>query len=365
LPEAQRTKPLRSHIHIHIDDLQPFHHIQYPQRKMNVFPATMATDPQQQTDEVCQLFSKTLHSLAADAAAIRQISSLAEVSGIQSGNAVTVNDIQNDPSLQQLIEVDRLVTGIEHKVTALRMIVAEEKGALQKFETTLQQEADSQASLVEQVAEAMAQLGVLQERGSSSSSTAGWKSNRSQTTSSNSASKPFKSRRDSVDPRSIKENQSPSLEEDHHHHQQQQQISLRRIAASELKQMSRNTLRRISLLDVNEALDEIERVCDNRLKAMPQSKSTGTSSNSLQRRFEYLKQTRADVDLEVEAHAGHVWVSEQELRENCAFFRHGEATARATLSILCSLKRLKQVPGKNTGVTYICLRPTDSDREVD
>ena len=48
-------------------------------------------------------------------------------------------------------------------------------------------------------------------------------------------------------------------------------------------------------------------------------------------------------------------LSEQELRETCGFFRLGESTARATLAILCILKRLKQVPGKNMEVTYICL----------
>jgi len=49
-------------------------------------------------------------------------------------------------------------------------------------------------------------------------------------------------------------------------------------------------------------------------------------------------------------------VSEQELRENCAFFRHGESTARNILSLLCSLKRLKQVPGQNKEIiTYLWL----------
>ena len=349
---------------------------------MNAFPAniTTITDPnhdhEQQVDEICELFSSTIHSLAADAVAIRQISSLADVSGISAsatstGTASSINSNINfgEPSLQQLIQIDELVTKLEEKVTALRTIVSEEKTALDKFETKLHQEATSQEHLIEQMSEAMVQLGVLQERNlddSNNYSSGGGNQARSSSNNKKSGKGSRKSksgrRRDSVDPRSMMM-RTPSSEEDEDH----QEVSLERVTAAELRQMPRQTLGRISLLDLNEALQEIENVCHKKMKAMPRKKKNhhgmpSSSSHTLQRRYDYLKQQRAnDGDVEVEAHAGHVWVSEQELRENCAFFRLGERSARSTLTILCALHRLKQVPGRHTEITYICLTNNNDD----
>ena len=108
---------------------------------------------------------------------------------------------------------------------------------------------------------------------------------------------------------------------------------------------------RISLLDLNQALEEIEQLCQQHQLAAQQWKrkqSKGVSSTALQRRQEYLqkRQQLSSFDDSVIA------VTEQDLREHCPFFRHGESTARATLAVLCSLRRLKQVPQKNRQVIY-------------
>jgi hypothetical protein len=309
----------------------------------------MSQDHERQTtDELCRLFSTTLHSLSADAAAVRQVSSLAKLSGV-----VVIGDEENndnlpssvkhqhnkddDGALKGLRDLDLLVTGIEQKVVALREIVMEEKRALEMFETTLQEEADSQATILLQMLKAYEEVAEPQ----------------APTTNSR---VPLMTRRDSVDPRSNDDNDNDSRKS---RNDPKTAVSFDRVTTEELKGFSRNTLGRVSRLDLNEALEEIEQLCQNKLAAVPtQNKSNNglMTSNALQRRRDYLKQQRATVaDLEVEAHAGHVWVSEQELRESCAFFRHGESTARATLSILCSLKRLKQIPGRNMKITYICL----------
>ena len=60
-------------------------------------------------------------------------------------------------------------------------------------------------------------------------------------------------------------------------------------------------------------------------------------------------------DLEVPEHGERPWISEQELRDLCAFFRIGESSTRATLSILRALKRLNQVCGRNSQFTCVCL----------
>jgi hypothetical protein len=44
------------------------------------------------------------------------------------------------------------------------------------------------------------------------------------------------------------------------------------------------------------------------------------------------------------------FVSEQDLRDDCAFFVTGESTARAILQILRSCKRIKQVFWTGTGM---------------
>ena len=45
-------------------------------------------------------------------------------------------------------------------------------------------------------------------------------------------------------------------------------------------------------------------------------------------------------------------LTEQELRQGCAFFRSGEATARSLLLILCAVHRLKQQRGGKNGLVY-------------
>lgn len=51
-------------------------------------------------------------------------------------------------------------------------------------------------------------------------------------------------------------------------------------------------------------------------------------------------------------HPWRTWVTEQEIRHFCTFFRHGEATARCTLLLLRTLHRLQLVPGKQGEFLY-------------
>ena len=355
---------------------------------MNVFNATLPQEqPEQKINDVCELFSQTLRSLAKDAEAVRQLTSLAKLSGVVvvgendrenaspnvvfSSNTTTNNNEKEEEegsssSLKGLYDLNKLVTGIEQKVVALRLIVSEEKRALEKFEGAVQQEVYDQVAAIDELRKACDEVCVGQPP---------------KPTPPNPSRVPLRSRRDSVDPRTKEYStktafSNNSTDDDNNNDNihdssdstsrnsasRSTKWSFKRITARELQGISRNTLRRISITDLNEALEEIERACQSKEVTLPAAAaSKGLTSNSLQRRYEYLKQKRASVELEVEAHVGHVWVSEQELREHCAFFRHGESTARATLSILCYLKRLKQTPGRNSEITYICL--TEQEEE--
>ncbi|CAJ1930268.1 unnamed protein product [Cylindrotheca closterium] len=359
-----------------------------------------------QTDELCHLFSSTLQSLSADATAIRQLSSLSNLisedeenhqpnrrnrgcSGKRLGNNTAIekdnttsSDGKDDTShLAQLQSLDRAVTSIEQKVTALRSIVSEEKRAIAHFEGSLREECKAQQLAVENILQAYQEvqtneqvivppkrkpesMTIPEETGPRSipvSSCISATHSETCNTSPIQRRRAEKTRRDSVDPR-VDRNVQPAK---NNPDEDDNQVSFALVTDKELSRISRNSRRRINLLDLNEALEEIEYVAENKFDSIPSQKSF--SSASQQRRFEYLRQQRGSSyqDIEVEAHQGHFWVSEQELRETCVFFRNGESTARAILSILCSLRRLKQIPGKKRQVTYLCLVRDNNERSGD
>jgi hypothetical protein len=309
-------------------------------------------DYEKQADELCRLFSTTLHSLASDAAAIRQLSSLAKVTGVLGDDDDDEENckpnVQSSDSLKQLQNLDKVVMAMEQKVVALRSIVSEEKKAIARFEGSLKGECEAQTLAINRLLQGCQEMQFKQTTPIEASSSAA---------ASNKTTRPaLKPRRDSVDPRSDYQ-QEPAAAELVHETHIANWASFAPVLPKELKGISRNTLGRVQLIDFNEALEEIEFVVQTKFDSLPKPSSlSGISSSVRQRRYEYLKQQRGTSfkDIEVEAHAGHFWVSEQELRENCMFFRNGERTARAILAILCSLRRLKQIPGKKRQVTYLC-----------
>ena len=355
----------------------------------------MTTSALKSTNDLTSLFSKTLQSLSADAVAVKQISSLHK--------CMYNNDQDNNRQeefKEQLRHVQDLVTGLEDKITALRQILSEEKRSIAKFEATLTQEAHEQYSLMEQMLQAFQEHNEQQRHHQVSREASLEQSYQDSSldpetsmysdattvsrTSLPSSSNHLRSRRDSVDPRAKQptsrapsstisttnriigtaggdvENQDPI------------QISLPRITPDELDAYKATNARapRISLLDLNEALVEIEQVVQVQRHAaqvlqlrrrqqeqqQQQNNHVGMTMNAVQRRYEYLEKRHQHVHLEDEsssnAAAAFSSITEQELREKCAFFRHGESTARSTLSLLCRLRRLKQLPAKNQQVIY-------------
>lgn len=363
-------------------------------------------DYNKQAAEICRLFSSTLQSLAADATAIRQLSSLATLvsddeenhkpdRNRENKNEIDFNDhrkaekvfmnsfdASNDGShLAQLRSLEHAVASIEQKVLALRSIVSEEKRAIVQFEGSLREECEAQKLAIKNLIQSYQEVRTTEiensvssrnepeckpeelsartevlERTSSSSAT--FSTNitaASPETQENTIEfkdiQTRRKRRDSIDPR-VDHNVQPAK---YNQDKDDRRVSFLRVTEEELSRISRNTLGRINLLDLNEALEEIETVAAKKFDSFPGHISF--SSASRQRRFEYLRQQRGSSyqEIEVEAHQGHYWVSEQELRENCVFFRNGESTARGILSILCRLRRLKQIPGKKRQVTYLCM----------
>ena len=220
----------------------------------------MALDYERQTEELCRLFSNTLQSLASDAEAVRQLSSLAKVTGVENAqpNISPVVDDSNE-TLKGLRNLDKAVTAMEQKVVALRSIVSEEKKAIAKFEGTLKEEAEAQTIALESMMKACDEVEYQLQ------------STPAPLQDLPSKALPIKPRRDSVDPRR-------RSNDDHHYHEEEEEetttsgegddyskkITFKPIKRTELQGFSRNTLRRIQLIDLNEALEEIEVVAQRK-----------------------------------------------------------------------------------------------------
>jgi hypothetical protein len=122
------------------------------------------------------------------------------------------------------------------------------------------------------------------------------------------------------------------------------EIHLRPITTSEFQSVSKNIRRRITLSALNEALSDIQKVTLNKYQHLCHSHSHSSrkgngyvngngNSNVILNALH--KDTIGGDDLP--------FISEQEMRDDCAFFRTGESTARAILQILRSCKRIKQI----------------------
>ena len=145
-------------------------------------------------------------------------------------------------------------------------------------------------------------------------------------------------------------------------------IALEPLSKQEFNSISRNIRGRIKNSVLNDALVDISTVAHTKYSILrrkhlkSKSKSSNTGSISAKDKKQARKSTKQYQEtlalhrrLLVDDHGEFIFVSEQELRDSCAFFRLGESTARAILQILRSAKRLKQVYGQNSVVTYILL----------
>ena len=159
------------------------------------------------------------------------------------------------------------------------------------------------------------------------------------------------------------------------------------ITQTEFYQISKNTRRRITLSALNDALMDIHNVTQYKytllasrstrnghgtgngngtsskktksktpLTPSVRGTGTGTGTGTSMMRMQYQQTVALHRELsESIDHDGMPFVSEQEMRDSCAFFRSGESTARAILQILRSAKRLKQICGRKSQVTYALL----------
>ena len=307
---------------------------------------TEHVDAAARIEELCGLFSMTVSSLASDVAALHEIKSL----------AVCINGENDNPNeiKDGLQEVESAVTELEGKVSMLQEIVAEEKRSLKDMEK-IKVAAEAQLELLKDMLRATDSVirQAAEEKIASSQAvvaTSTPRRDRAPVPASahggilRSGAKRVIHRRDSIDPREKHDSSMPS-------------IHLARVTEAEWNNVSRNVRGRITLAVVNDALRDIERVFQQKYAALSHTSSyrKGPPAHvELQQKL-----LNSHREFQVEEHGDSPWVSEQDLRQCCAFFRNGESTARAILLIVRAVRRLKQVPAKHSQVTYICLSSED------
>jgi hypothetical protein len=273
----------------------------------------------------CSRWTTVLASLVADVEALQQIAGLQQT-------------VHGDAAIKaQYIDLDEAVTSIEQKHQALLEIVREEQRALDVLEQTTDKSVE-QHSMLQEILQSLKE----KEKENSQANSA--------------ATKPLvvakktlpTTHKQHMNVAVQKESKTPDtpyttdMQTSQTHvattassqayvnpYIQYTRVSLKRITLNELQSIPRTIRGRISHTVLSEALVEIETVCRDK--------------------YAHYKRPAWWEDEPWE----HPWVSEQDLRKSCAFFRSGESTARAILLLLRNLHRLKQVPAKNLEIIYI------------
>mmetsp|Transcript_7879 Transcript_7879/g.14195 ORF Transcript_7879/g.14195 Transcript_7879/m.14195 type:complete len:319 (-) Transcript_7879:240-1196(-) len=302
-------------------------------------------------EELCSLFTSTISSLASDAEALRSISSLTVAAGLNSRDTNILVDEninpnmpvsnQNDQQAKALIgslrNLDKSVADLEKQVFVLREVLSDERRAIEELEAVKEQ-TEAQRGYLEQISQGCIGLRLPGEERVEPNTGMNRENERSAKQARPSASMP----------QETKENIRFS------------EISIALVTESELNSISRNVRGRIHLAVLNDAVTDIQRVCRRKYSVLSRStKQVNKQGKSRHSKSEYQKRLSAHRSIEVDEHEGNPWVSEQDLRDSCAFFRSGESTARSILLVLRTLKRLKQIPGRNSKITYICLSPSN------
>ena len=322
-------------------------------------------DPNNLIEELIHSFSVAVISLADDAHMVSQLAAVGVgvAAGANGPNAddelrhhpKTDENIHPNEALgpqghgmskrvtDQLRSIDTAVAALEEQMTMLEDVVRKEKSAISQLEST-KAATEHQSAIIEKMLQA------------------------SKTTRQSSDERAGRSiTRQSDQKYSSDSNMNARASRNNHNQQQRRQgqrldLHLDVVTESELNSVCKNIRGRIPLAWINDALKDIESVGRRKYAVMAKYQNTGLAKlsmgNDYKRRIAVSRQHQnylnRHYDVEVKELEGQYWVSEQDLRDACAFFAR-ESTARAILLILRNLRRIKQVYGRRSMVTYILL----------
>ena len=326
-------------------------------------------------EDMCALFRTTIHSMSADAVLVRQISSLYNTIRRDSGNSDETNHVDDNDggrssnqrsASERLRGLDSALSSLEDKVKVLQDIVLDEKRALEELETILVESQD-QHRILQAMLKTTASKSHHDHRSLEGDDKENVPTHRR------------RPRQDSLDPRSTiptintkGSTFSPSSTPRKSVWKKPTVVRVRLVTQSELQSVSKTIRGRIALPVINDALLDIERVCRQQHALLEQDVKRSKdqhlwNSHTPQQQLQHdiindqshhcyiTQQQHHEQQKHHESPSNHLSVSEQCLRRSCAFFRSGEATARTILSVLRTLHRIKQIPGRNAQVTYTLL----------
>jgi len=344
-------------------------------------------------------FSKALSSLTKEATTLQQISSLIAVLESERANGdggCTGSTSSPAPTQQQLIELDEVVSSLEGRTEALEELASGEEQATREIWAVLEA-ADRQRQVLEAMLDRLpTHLEQPQEKENRNGFDGGGSPKASKLAEDDepATSRPQTDRlprTDEMVQQRRKSSAAPTGEERIReqapeaptiaHHPQQERppssVRLDRITEKELLSVPR-TVRghRINRAALNDALADIEAVGRQKAAAAAREAKrkqqistwkhhgtaigaaavdTSTGSSNSWCSSNNNSNTKEDSAAQHDHHKQRrgISVSEQELRQSCAFFRFGESTARTVLLTLRALGRLTQVPSKNGDMVYV------------
>jgi hypothetical protein len=334
---------------------------------------------------ISEAFTDVLATVSNDANIIRQLSSLQIASGIKSKISDISNDENMDPNscgplaknaefhqtdvqknmIQQLNGIHKILSQVESKLSSMSLVLQEEQAAMKTLQH-MKESALGQKYVIKDIRQNLEDqdlydllpgngllkmgfqldsLGLLKARRPErnvSMESAATKVVSMSTQQGIDSSQPVSSLKTPSSKIVRKMNRTPGA-----NHTTKHDISIRFISQDEFYSISRNIRGRITLSALNEALLDIQRVTENKYNILHHSsrKMSSSSQISYQETCALHKEMLHNL-----IQKDVPFVTEQELRDSCAFFRSGESTARAILQILRSCKRIKQVFLGNCGV---------------
>ena len=318
-------------------------------------------------EELIKSFSASAISLAEDAETTLGLAAVVSAAATAAADPTA----KNDCVLNQLHSLEEMVSDLEGKMSMLQEAVREEQAALERSKELLCL-TEEQSSIIEKMLDATNETGGM---GMRTYATMGYPPSSSATvvTASTGTSIETLSTDNNCNDGKAGGNIGNSSAEEHKTKVKKQllvqQLQLGLVTESELNSVCKNIRGRIPLAYVNDALTDILNVTTRKYLVMLKYDKTGlsklTMGNDYKRRMSLSRKHQSYLnrhyDIEVKELQGKYWVSEQDLRDSCGFFAK-ESTARAILLILRNLKRLKQVYGRRSMVTYILLTSKNDDQ---
>lgn len=329
-------------------------------------------------EELIRSFSASVISLAEDAETTLGLAAVASATACANDEnetpAAVVQTTKNDCSvLDQLQSLEKMVSDLEGQMSMLQEAVREEQVALKELEST-RALTEEQSSIIEKMLDATNETGVDGiGSGAGTGATVGYVQSSSDTvvTASTGTLSTDKNFNDGKASENIGGSSGSSSAEEHKVKKQllARELQLDLVTEIELNSVCKNIRGRIPLAWVNDALTDVLKIARRKYEVMLKYDKTGlaklTMGNDYKRRMSLSRKHQSYLnrhyDIEVKELQGKFWVSEQDLRDSCGFFAK-ESSARAILLILRNLKRLKQVYGRRSMVTYILLTSESGDQ---